>query len=103
MEDYGLFAVNVLKGTGLSEEIYNDMIRPQAFVRENVAYGLCWFIKQNYYKGESALTHTGGDPGVATKVILLLESKRGIVMFTNGDNGFDIIEKAEAVYFSSGS
>ena len=101
IEDYGLFAVNVLKGTGLSEEIYKHMIRPQAFVRENVAYGLGWYIKQNYYKGESALTHTGGDPGVATKVILLPESKRGIVMFTNGDNGFDIIEKVEVAYLES--
>lgn len=42
IEDYGLFAVIVMKGTGLTEDIYNDMIRPQAIVRENVAYGLCW-------------------------------------------------------------
>lgn len=102
IEDYGLFAVNVLKGTGLSEEIYKDMVRPQAFVRENVAYGLGWYIKQDFCNGEYALTHTGGDPGVATKVILLPESKRGIIIFTNGDNGFDIIEKVEAAYFASG-
>jgi len=99
IEDYGLFAVNVLKGTGLSEEIFKDMIRPQAFVRENVAYGLCWYIKQDYYKGEAALTHTGGDPGVCTKVVLLLESKRGLIAFTNGDNGFDIIKKVEEEFF----
>lgn len=101
IEDYGLFAVNVMKGTGLTEEVYNDMIRPQAIVRENVAYGLCWYIKQDYYKGEAALTHTGGDAGVATKVILLVESKRGIIMFTNGDNGFDIIKMVEAEFFAS--
>lgn len=103
IEDYGLFAVNVMKGTGLTEEVYNDMIRPQAIVRENVAYGLCWYIKQNYYKGEAALTHTGYDPGACTKVVLLLESKRGIIMFTNGDNGFDIMKKVEAEFFNSGN
>ena len=103
IKDYGLFVVNVMKGAGLTKEIYNDMIRPQAIVRENVAYGLGWYIKQNYYKGESALTHTGGDAGVATKVIILPKSKRGIIMFTNGDNGFDIIEKVEAAYFASNS
>lgn len=101
IEDYGLFGVNVMKGTGLTKELYNDMIRPQAFVRENVAYGLGWYIKQNFHKDEYALTHTGGDAGVATKVILLPESKRGIVMFTNGDNGFDIIAKVEAAFFLS--
>ena len=47
--------------------------------------------------------HDGSDAGVATKVILLPESKRGIVMFTNGDNGFDIIKKVEAEFFASGN
>ena len=103
IEDYCLFGANVLKGSKLTEEVYNDMIRPQAVVRENVAYGLGWYIIQDYYKGEAALTHTGGDAGVATKVILLPESKRGIVMFTNGDNGFDIIKKVEAEFFDSGN
>ena len=102
IEDYCRFGVHVMNGTGLTESIYNDMIRPQASVRENVAYGLGWYIKQHFLNGEDALTHTGGDRGVATKVILLPESKRGIVIFTNGDHGFDIIEKVEAEFFGSG-
>lgn len=101
IEDYVLFAVNVLKGTGLSEEIYKDMIRPQAFVKENSSYGLGWYIKQDYYKGEAALTHTGGDAGVCTKVVLLPKSKRGIIIFTNGDNGFEIIDKVVSEYLIS--
>ena len=103
IKDYGLFAEHVMKGTGLTEDVYTDMIRPQATVRENVAYGLGWYIKQNLYNGEDALTHTGGDAGVTTKVILLPNSKRGIVMFANGDNGFDIIEKVEEDFFGSGN
>lgn len=93
VEDYGLFAVNVLKATGITEELYKDMIRPQADVRENAAYGLSWFIEQDYCDGEYALTHGGSDAGVATMVVLLPESKRGIIIFTNGDNGFEIINK----------
>ncbi len=99
IEDYGLFAVNVMKKTGLTEEVYNDMIRPQAIVRENVSYGLCWYMKQNYYQGESALTHTGYDPGACTKVVLLPESKRGIIVFANGDNGHDIMKRVESEFF----
>lgn len=101
VKDYGLFGVNVMRGTGLSEEVYKDMIRPQAIVRENGAFGLGWFIEQDFYEDEYALTHTGSDAGVATKVILIPESQRGIVMFTNGDNGFEIIEKVEAEFFAS--
>lgn len=98
IEDYGMFAVNVIKGTGLSDEVYNDMIRPQAEVSEDKAYGLGWFIQQNYSNGEYALTHGGSDAGVATMVILLPESKRGIILFANGDNGFDIINRILALY-----
>jgi len=98
IHDYGIFSVNVMKAKGLSEKVYNDMIRPQVPVRENAAYGLSWFIEQNYCDGEYALTHGGSDAGAATMVILLPESKRGIIIFTNGDNGFEIINKILAKY-----
>jgi len=100
VEDYCLFGVNVLKGTGLTDEVYRDMIRPQAAVKENVDYGLSWYIKQDYCGGEYALTHTGGDPGVCTKVVLLPESDRGVVLFANGDNGFELIQKVESEFFA---
>lgn len=98
IQDYGIFAVSVMKAKNLSEEVYNDMIRPQVSVRENAAYGLSWFIEQNYIDGEYALTHGGSDAGAATMVILLPESKRGIIIFTNGDKGFEIINKILAKY-----
>ncbi len=103
IEDYCLFGFNVMKGSGLTEKVQEDMLRLQAIAKKNEGFGLGWYIKQNFYKGEYALIHSGSDAGVATKVILLPESKRGIVMFTNGDNGFDIIEKVEAEFFASGN
>ena len=99
--DYCIFVENILKATGLTEEVYNDMIRPQAIVKEGVSYGLCWYIMQNYDKGEAALTHTGYDPGVCTKVVILPKSKRAIIMFANGDNGFDLMESVEAGFFKN--
>ena len=47
--------------------------------------------------------HTGSDAGVAAKVILFPESKSGIVMLTNGDNGFDIINEVEAKFLATGN
>ena len=103
IEDYCLFGVNVMNGSGLTKEVHEDMLRLQAIAKPNEGFGLGWYIKSNFYKDEYALIHTGSDAGVAAKVILLPESKRGIVMLTNGDNGFDIIEKVEAELFASGN
>ena len=103
IEDYCKFGVNVMKGTGLTEEVHQDMLRLQAVVDENGGFGLGWYIVLNFYNGEYAIMHDGSDAGVATKVILLPESKRGIVMLTNGDYGFDIIKKVEAEFLTSGN
>ena len=102
IEDYCLFGVNVMKGTGLTEEVHQDMLKLQGISDENGGFGLGWYILLDFYNGEYAIIHDGSDAGVATKVILLPESKRGIVMFTNGDSGFDIIKKVETEYFASG-
>jgi len=101
IEDYCLFGVNVLNGLGLTEDVHQDMLRLQAITKPDEGFGLGWYIKRNYYKGEYALMHTGSDAGVAAKVILLLESKRGIVMLTNGSDGIDIINEVEAELFDT--
>lgn len=103
IEDYGLFAVNVMKGTGLTKDVYKDMLSLQGIANEKGGFGLGWYIVKNFYNGEYAIMHDGSDAGVATKVILIPKSKRGIIVFTNGDNGFDIIKKVEAEYLSSGN
>ncbi len=103
IEDYGVFAVNALSGVGLSEDVYQEMISPQAIISDTRSYGLGWYIKHDVCDSEFVLTHTGGDMGVATLIMLLPKSKRGIIVFTNGDNGFDIIEKVEAGFLASES
>ena len=102
IEDYCLFGINVMKGTGLTEEVHQDMLALQGIADEKGGFGLGWYILLNFFNGEYAIIHDGSDAGVATKVILLPESKRGIVMFTNGDYGFDIINKVEAKFFATG-
>jgi len=100
VEDYGLFAVHVMKGTGLSEEVHKDMLRLQAIAKENEGFGLGWYVVKDFYQGACAIMHTGSDAGVATKVLLLPESNRGMIVFTNGDNGFNIIDKVINNYYS---
>lgn len=102
IEDYCNFGIHVMNGTGLTEEVHQDMLRLQAIVDEKGGFGLGWYIVLNFHDNEYAIMHDGSDAGVATKVILLPESKRGIVMLTNGDMGFDIINRVEAEFITSG-
>jgi CubicO group peptidase (beta-lactamase class C family) len=105
VEDYGKFAVNVLKGKGLSKAVWDDMVRPQALYTSgrSMFFGLGWMVMPNLSTGEYALIHTGSDPGVSTVVILLPKSQRGLIVFTNGDNGTQVWTKILAAAFDVGA
>lgn len=101
VEDYGRFAVNVLASKGLSQTVFDDMIRPQAPYPsgKNLFFGLGWMLMPDLSNGEYALIHTGNDPGVSTVVVLFPKSRRGLIVFTNGDNGTQVWTRtlAEAI------
>ena len=90
--DYGRFAVNVLQGKGLSKSVFNEMVRPQVPYPsgKNLFFGLGWMVMPELSNGEYALIHTGSDEGVSTVVVLFPKSKRGLIVFTNGDNGSQV-------------
>jgi hypothetical protein len=53
--------------------------------------GLGWQVVRNLPGNEFVLAHGGSDDGVRTDIILLPASGRGIIVFTNGDNGSSVI------------
>jgi len=72
VEDYCKFGIYVMNGAGLSQKLYNDMIKPQVNLNKYLGVGLGW-------KSNSS--------GVSNMGILLPKSKRGVIVFTNGDSG----------------
>jgi len=102
IEDYCKFGIEVLKGTGLSDVVFNDMIRPQAVIDEDESFGLGWDITRMLSNGEYALMHSGHDSGSHTIVILIPRSQRGLVVFTNGENGDKIYERIIAGFLDIG-
>ena len=92
VEDYCNFAVEVMNGTLLKEEVFNDMIMPQSKVSEYESFGLGWGIIKDLRHGEFTLMHDGDDYGAHSIVILLPKSKRGLVVLTNGEKGDDVIK-----------
>ncbi|HEU4712463.1 MAG TPA: serine hydrolase domain-containing protein [Pyrinomonadaceae bacterium] len=104
VEDYGRFAVNVLAGKGLTRAVFDDMVRPQVAYPsgKNIFFGLGWMLMPDLSTGEYALIHTGSDPGVNTVVVLFPKSRRGLIVFTNGDNGTQVWTRILAEAFDVG-
>jgi CubicO group peptidase (beta-lactamase class C family) len=92
VEDYCKFCIAVMNKSVLTENIFNEMVRPQV-ERPKYSYGLGWCILKNLSNGEYAIIHTGSDEGIQTIVILLPISGRGIVVFTNGIKGYEVYMK----------
>jgi len=91
--DYCRFGTYVMKGAGLSDSLYADMVKPQVKVKTDYYRGLGWGLVENLPDGEYALEHGGSDIGVRTMAIFLPKSKRGIVVMTNGDNGMFVSDR----------
>ena len=87
IEDYCKFGIYVMGGAGLSPALFNKMVTPQSNIQKHSALGLGWFIINGLPNGEYAVYHLGGQAGVKTIAVFLPESKRGVVVFTNGENG----------------
>lgn len=73
-----------------SDNLYHEMRSTSALIKKDYGKGLGWEVVTNLPNGEYALTHTGWSSGVKTMALLLPESKRGLIVFTNGDNGYQI-------------
>lgn len=85
--DYGKFLVSVLDGEGLSDTLREQMVSHATVTKENRYIGLGWFIYDPVGNGEYAISHGGDDPGAHSIVFLLPKSRRGLLIFTNSDNG----------------
>ena len=99
IEDYGRFGVEVLKGTGLSKDVWDEMTSMQVSRSDHKGFGLGWELVQGLPNGEYLLTHGGSDRGVQTLALLFPKSQRGLLIFTNGDNGTRLYPRVIQQYF----
>lgn len=102
--DYANFVLGALEGQGLTPElvkargmIYDDQVEqacppgilPQDLCPDHTGYGLGWMV---YDSGEHRfLLHSGKDWGERTIALFESEKKFGVVIFTSGANGRQLI------------
>jgi len=91
IEDYCKFGIFVINGGGLSSTLFDKMVSSQSDKKDFRAQGLGWSLIKGLPNDEYAISHGGSDYGVKTIAFFLPKTKRGLVVFTNGDNGFLVI------------
>jgi CubicO group peptidase (beta-lactamase class C family) len=84
INDYSTLGIFVMNGAGLADTLYADMVEQPG---QGDGKGLGWGVVRDLAGGAYALQHGGSDIGVRTMAIFLPQTKDGIVVMTNGDNG----------------
>lgn len=98
VEDFSHFLVSVMNNDLLSKTVFEEMKTRQVKTKENKYFGLGFEI---YDLGNNriALSHGGSDKGVNTIFIILPETKQGLIIFTNVDDGYKIYKPIINHYF----
>ena len=104
--DYGRFAAAVARGKGLSAKLVREASSIQ--ISESVSskaagpadFGLGWRVVKTVHG--IALMHGGSDQGVRAAVIVVPQTRDGVVVLTNGDNGGRIIEAVIPLFLQYG-
>lgn len=91
--DYCRFGIGVMEGAGLSDTLFNEMVKPEVLVKENYSRCLGFGRVDGITDGVYALEHGGSDIGVRTMAVFIPQHKSGVVVMTNGDNGMFITDK----------
>jgi CubicO group peptidase (beta-lactamase class C family) len=103
--DFALFVEAILNGTGLKPETLREMETPQIAVdpectnctdrapkglSKNIFWGLGWGITKT--NAGKAIWHWGDNGAFKCFVAAYLKQKKGVVLFTNSENGLGIAE-----------
>ncbi len=102
IKDYTEVCTYVLNGAGVSKAVFDEMTTSQVKVKENLFYGLGWEVIPELSNKESVIMHSGDENGIKTFVVLLPKSKKGMVIFTNANDGFKVYQKVVESYLNEG-
>lgn len=107
--DYCKFVTWMLEGGGLGKDLFQEMTSHQVERKAGSYMGLGWVVYDpvgnpvggSAKRGEYALSHGGHDPGVHTIAVMLPQSKKALVIFTNSDNGIKLYPDLLSYYLGA--
>ena len=83
--DYARFVAAVMNGEGLSPAMREAMLSPQSDAEDGMHWGLGWGLQES--ADGRAFWHWGDNRGYKSFAIAFPEQGRGVVFFSNSDNG----------------
>jgi CubicO group peptidase (beta-lactamase class C family) len=94
--DYAKFLIEVIKpkpsdAFRLNKDSLDEMLRPQMKINDSISQALGWQIRHT--ENGDFIMHGGGNPGFAAFVAASVDRKSGLVVMTNCDNGYLVIDK----------
>ncbi len=89
--DYARFIQALMNGTGLSDRLAIEMLRPQIEVDSGVSWGLGIGLQANPFG--TAFWHWGDNTGYKAFTVAYPEHGVGVVWFTNSENGHSILNE----------
>jgi CubicO group peptidase (beta-lactamase class C family) len=92
IKDYGTFLVSIMNSEGLTKKVFDDMITNQIATKNGKHFGLGFEI-YDFGNGDYALSHGGADKGVQTIVFIFPKTKKGLLIYTNVDDGHKVYKK----------
>lgn len=102
IKDLTTFGANLISQDYLPPLVFKDMVNSQTRISDNQEQALAWRLIRGLNDGEYAIHHGGNDIGVATLIVLLPESKRGVVILTNADAGIVMCNNIVRTLFDEG-
>lgn len=97
--DYAKFLIHIMNGADLSDKLYAEFLKPQVNEKKGIYRNLGMQLLPNLPNSEYALMHTGGDYGTKAIAITFPKTKRGLVIFSNSENGIVLWQKILSEYF----
>jgi len=93
--DYARFLIEVIRpkrrdAFRLDRASHDEMLRAQVKVTDSISQALGWQVLHT--EGGDFISHGGGNPGFAAFVVASAERGTGLVVMTNGDNGWKVID-----------
>jgi CubicO group peptidase (beta-lactamase class C family) len=100
VQDYGAFMAHIINGAGLSDTLFQRFLSLHSNEKAGIDWGLgCQLLFDLNDNGEFAVMHGGGDYGLKTIMLMFPQSKKGLLIFSNSENGMVVWRKIIEEYF----
>ncbi|MFT7158768.1 MAG: hypothetical protein ACI8Q1_003802 [Parvicella sp.] len=93
---------HIINGAGISDTLFQQFLHPYSNKKPGIDWGLgCQLLLDLNDNGDFAVMHGGGDYGLKTIMLMFPKTKKGLLIFSNSENGMVLWRKIIEEYFGA--